>query len=99
MPGTSKGYRVCEHFNLGVHLCQITCMAVYLYIRLLIWYHQTSESGNEYFIGKPYTTISCLSVQQSKLSPRGAVDDSMALLHEAEGRGEQYIGSSTAPRM
>ena len=32
-----------------------------------------------------YTTISYLSVQQSKLSPRGAVDDPMTLLHEAEG--------------
>ena len=46
-----------------------------------------------------YTTISYLSVQQSKLSPRGAVDDPMALLHEAEGRGQQCIGSSTAPRV
>ena len=34
-----------------------------------------------------YTTISYLSVQQSKLSPQGDVDDPMALLHEAEGRG------------
>ena len=29
--------------------------------------------------------MSYLSVQQSKLSPRGAVDDLMALLDEAEG--------------
>ena len=34
---------------------------------------------------KQYTTISYLSVQQSKLSPRGAVADPMALFHEAEG--------------
>ena len=46
-----------------------------------------------------YTTISYLSVQQSKLSPRGAVDDPMALLHEAEGRGQQCIGSFIAPRV
>ena len=46
-----------------------------------------------------YTTISYLSVQQFKLSPRGDVDDPMALLHEAEGRGQQCIGSSAAPRV
>ena len=31
-----------------------------------------------------YTSTSYLSVQQSKLSPKGALDDQMALLHEAE---------------
>ena len=46
-----------------------------------------------------YTTISYLSVQQSKLLPRGAVDDPMALLHESEGPGQQCIGSATAPRV
>ena len=29
---------------------------------------------------------------------QGAVDDPKALLHEAKGRGQQCIGSSTAPR-
>ena len=38
-----------------------------------------------------HTTISYLSVKQSKLSPRVAVDDLMALLHEAKGRGQQCI--------
>ena len=35
-----------------------------------------------------YTTILYLSVQQSKISPRRAVDDPMALSHEAESRGQ-----------
>ena len=43
--------------------------------------------------------ISYLSVQQSNLSPRGAVDDLMALLHEAEGQGQQCTSSSTALMM
>ena len=52
-----------------------------------------------YHMEKQYTTISYLSVQQSKLSPRGDEDDEMSLLHEAEGRGQQCIGSATAPRV
>ena len=47
----------------------------------------------DFNFGRHYTTISYLSVQQSKLSPRGAVDDPMALLHEAEGtqKGMKYL--------
>ena len=55
--------------------------------------------NNHYAKFEYYTTISYLSVEQSKLSPRGAVDDLMTMLHEAEGRGQQCIGSSTAPRV
>ena len=47
----------------------------------------SSELGNR-------VTISYLSVKQSKLSPRGAVDYPVALLHAAEGQGQQCIGSS-----
>ena len=46
------------------------------------------DTGDVYlsWAGRHYTTISYLSVQQSKLSPRGDVDDPMALLHRGGQR-------------
>ena len=43
-------------------------------------------------------TISNLSVQQSNNHPLGAEDDPMNCCPSAFGLGQQFIGSSTAPR-